>query len=162
MIYCPDLLPPAFTRLPAVETPLRLVTENALANHCAQQFGRLKNLTLFIFRQRFVKVLDDVTTDVETDDIKRSEGSALRSAHSLTGNLVNLFNRVTIVQHGLNRDHGAKGANAIGDKVWPVFSGNNTFTESLIEKAIEEARHFRLGPLGANYFDEMQVTGRIK
>src|SRR6185295_17215878 len=155
MIYCPDLFPPALTRLPLVEATLRLVTEKTFTDHCAEKFGSCKSLALFIFWQRFVKVLDDMTTDVEADEIKRAERSAFRSAHGLARDLVNLFNRVAIVQHGLNRDHRAKRANAIGDKIWTILCGDNTFSESLIEKAIEEARNFRLSPFGANYFDEM-------
>ena len=54
MIYCPDLFPPTLTRLPPVEATLRLVTENTLTNHCAQEFGSRKNLALFIFWQRLV------------------------------------------------------------------------------------------------------------
>src|SRR6476660_4088014 len=136
MIYCPDLFLPVLTRLPLVKATLRLVTEKTLTNHCAQKFGSRKNLALFVFWQRFVKVLDDVTTNVEADEIERAEGSALRPAHGLTRDLVNLFNRVAIVQHGLNRDHRAKRANAIRDKIWTILCGDNAFSESLIEKAI--------------------------
>src|SRR6185436_3575388 len=65
LVYRPDFPLTALPGLPAVKATLCLVTENPLSDHCAQKFGGSKNLALFIFGQRLVKVLDDVTTDVE-------------------------------------------------------------------------------------------------
>src|SRR6185437_9315532 len=86
----------------------------------------------------------------------------LRTTHRLARNLVDLFDRVTIFKHGFDCHHRAKSANAIRDKVWPILRGYNTFAESLIQEAVEEAGHFRLGPLGANYFNEMKITRRVE
>src|SRR6185295_19621586 len=79
-----------------------------------------------------------------------------------TCDLIDLFDRVTIVQHRLDRNHRAECANTIGYEVWPILCGDYAFAKSLIEKAVEETRHFRLGPLSANYFDEMKVARRIE
>jgi hypothetical protein len=43
----------------------------------------------------------------------------------------------------------AERADAIGDEVWTVLCRDDAFAESLIEKAEQEARDFRLGPFGA-------------
>ena len=100
--------------------------------------------------------------DVESDEIERRNVARLGSAHGRAGHLVDLFNRVTILQHRLDREQRAEGADAIGDEVWTVLRGDHAFAESLIEKAKQEARDFRLGPFGANHFDQMQVTRRIE
>src|SRR2546430_16591942 len=126
MIDNPDFLLTAFARLPAVETALRFITENSATDHRTQKFRRLKDLAFLIINQRFVKVLHHVTKDIESYQIKRTEGSTLRTAHDLSRDLVYLFNRIAIFEHRLDRDHGAKGADAISDKVWPVLRGHNS------------------------------------
>ena len=67
----------AFAFLLLVEAGFGLVAEQAALDHLVEHFGRDKHLALFVFRQRFVKVLDDVGKDVESDEIKSSEGGRL-------------------------------------------------------------------------------------
>ena len=86
----------------------------------------------------------------------------LGTAHGRPGDLVDFFDRVTVFEHRLDGEQRAEGADAIGDEVRTVLRRHHAFAQSLIEKAKQEARDFRLGPFGANHFDQMQVTRRVE
>jgi hypothetical protein len=78
--------------------------------------------------------------DVETDQIKRTEGRRLRTTDRRARHLVDFFDRVTVLEHRLDRKQRAEGADPIGDEVRTIFRGHDAFAETLIEKAVEEAR----------------------
>ena len=100
--------------------------------------------------------------DVQADQIKGAERRTLRTANRGTGYLVNFFNRVVIGKHRLNRNHCTVSSDAISDEVRAVLSRHHTFAKTLIEEPERETRNLRLGPRRANYFDQVQVAGRIK
>src|SRR6185369_5886031 len=79
-----------------------------------------------------------------------------------TSHLVDFFDRVAVVEHRLDREERAERADAIRDEVWTILRRHDALAESLIEKPVNEARDLRLGPFGANDFDEVQVTRRIE
>ena len=145
-----------------IEAAFGLVAQQSALDHLRQELRHDEHFALFIFGKRFVQVLDDVSEDVEADEIKRAERRALRPAHCRAGDLVDFFDRVTILEHRLDREQRAERADAIGDEVRPVLRRHHAFAESLIEKAEQEAGDFRLGPFGANDFDEVQVARRIE
>mgnify|MGYP003693588009 CR=1 FL=1 len=47
-------------------------------------------------------------------------------------------------------------------KLGRSFAGTTPLPRRPIEKTVEKARDFRLGPFGANYFDEVEVTWRVE
>ena len=100
--------------------------------------------------------------NIEADEIESTECCRLRAPDSWAGNLVDFLDGVSVVEHRLDRVKRAEGSDAIGNKIGPVFRCDYTFAQSLIEKAKQKAGDFRLRPLGAYYFDEMQVARWIK
>ena len=85
-----------------------------------------------------------------------------RTTHCRSRHLVDFFDRVAVLEHRLDREECAESSDAIGDEVWTILGGHDTFAETLIEKAVKEAGDFRLGPLSANDFDEMQIAWWIE
>ena len=131
-------------------------------NHVCEKDRRAEDLALFVFRKRFVKILDDVAEDIQADEIERAEGRGLRTPDNLPRHLVNFLNRIVIFQHRLDRVECAERADAIGDEVRTVFSGHDTFAETLIQEACDLASDFGLRPFGADDLDQMQVARRIE
>jgi len=117
---------------------------------------------LFVFRESFAEIFNDVREDVETDDVEGTEGRAFWTAYGRPSHFIDFFDRVTVVEHGLDRIERAEGTDTIGDEVWTILCGDDAFAEALIEKAVKEAGDFGLGPFSANNFDEVQVTRRIE
>ena len=120
------------------------------------------NFALFVFRKIFVKVLDDVGKDVQSDQIEGPERGALRTADCRAGHLIDLFDQVTVVEHRPDRVERAERADAIRDEVGSILCGHDAFAQSLIEEAVEKTRHFRLCPFRPNDFDEMEITRRVE
>src|SRR5204862_5674153 len=100
--------------------------------------------------------------DVQANQIKGAKGCALRAAGGGPGDLVYFFDGVAVVEHRLDRVERAESADPVGDKVWPIFRGHDAFAEALVEKAVKETGDFGLGPLGANYLDQVKVTRWIE
>ena len=73
-------------------------------------------------------------SDVEADKIGCSKGSRRRMAYGLAGHLVDLGRCKAHIDHLVDRRHHPKNANAVGDKIWSIFGGDNAFSQTLIQK----------------------------
>src|SRR6476646_3842812 len=109
-----------------------------------------------------MQVLDHMRENVEAYNIESAEGCALWATDGRTSDFVDLFDRITVFQHCLDRMHCPKSADPIGDKVWSILSRHDTLSQALVQKAEHETRHFGLCPLSANDLDEVQVTWGVE
>ena len=109
-----------------------------------------------------MQVLHDVSKYVEAYEIEGAKGRSLWPADGGPRDLVDLFDRVDVVEHCANRMQRAESADAIRNKVRPILRDNNSLAESFIEKAKHRTGDFRLGPFGPNQLDQMHVSRRIE
>ena len=158
----PNLGLAALTFLSPVKTATRFITQNAALNHLGEHFRNDKRLAFFIVRECFVKILNDVREDVQTDQIESAERCTLWSTYRWSSDLIDLFYCVSIVEHCADGMERAESPYSVGNEVRTIFRRHNALAESLIEKPKKEARHFRLGPFGPDYLHEMKVTRWIE
>ena len=109
-----------------------------------------------------MQVLHDVSKYVEAYEIEGAKGRSLWPADGGPRDLVDLFDRVDVVEHCANRMQRAESADAIRNKVRPILRHDDAFAEAFIEKAEHRTRNFWFGPFGANQFDEVHVARRIE
>src|SRR5262249_28047571 len=144
--------------LALVKTGFGFVAKQACLNHAGEEVWRFENFAFRIVRKRFVEVLDHVREHIQANQIESTKSRALGPAGCRSGDLVYFFDGVAVVQHRLERHHRAVCSDTIGDEVRTILCRHYAFAQTLIQKPKGEARNFRLGPLSANYLDQVQVT----
>ena len=87
----PNLAPVAFDLFSLIETRLRLIAEQAAFDHLGDELRQDEDLTLGIVRQIFVQVLDHVSKNIQTDQVKGAKGRSLWSPDSRSRNFVDFF-----------------------------------------------------------------------
>ena len=115
-----------------IEAGLRLVAEKSAFDHLRDELRHDEHLALRIIRKIFAQVLYHVSKHVETDEIEGAKCRGLRAPDCRSRDLVDLFNRIAIVEHRANRHERAERADAIRDKVRPILRHHHAFAEPFI------------------------------
>src|SRR5947199_5937545 len=115
----PNLSLVAFTLLTLIEAALSFVAENSALDHLRDELRHHERLVLRIVGKIFVQVLDDVCEHIEADEIECAKRRRLRPTGGGPGDLVYLFDRVSVVQHRAHRYQRTMSADAIRDKIRP-------------------------------------------
>src|SRR5262249_31863728 len=109
----------------------------------------------FIMGSGFVDIFDDVNEDVESNNVGSAEGRGLGPADGGARAGVDFFDgHIERLHQAQGVEHG-KSADAICDKVWSVFRGNDTLAEAVITKFGESGKNFRKSFGAGNNFDQL-------
>ena len=74
-----------------------------------------------------MQVPNHVREHIETDQIKSAECCRLGTADRRTGDLVNFFDRITVVEHRAHGNERAERADPIRDEVWTILRDDYAF-----------------------------------
>ncbi len=131
-----------------------------------QQFfddGRqLEHFARFIAGNIFVKIANNVSENIDANNIRGSERGGFRPADSGTGTRVHFFDGHAKFGHHAQRVEHGKSADAIGNKIWRVFRDHDAFAERAIAKFAERLQNFRRGGFAGNQFHQFHVARRIE
>src|SRR5580765_7731168 len=83
-------------------------------------------------------------------------------ADGLARHLVDLGRRKSHRDHFMNGRHHPKNADAVGDKIWPVFRRDDALAQPLIEETGYFARDLAACFAAGDDLDELHIARRVK
>ena len=92
------------------------------------------HVPLRVFGHGFVKVLCDMGEDVESDEVKGAERGALWVTHRGPGHFVDFLDRITLVDHRVERNKRAIGPHPVGDKIRTILRRDDALAKPLVEE----------------------------
>src|SRR5271169_10214 len=143
-----------------VEAALGFVAEPLAVNHLDEKRGELQIAALVLYVGG--RVANDVSEDVEADEVSEAERGHLGPADGGAGQGIDFFDAEVHLLHDAHDVQRGEGTNAIGDKVGRVLRVYHALAEVEIAEVGDGLHRRQVGVGGRDDFEQPHVTRRIE
>ena len=115
-----------------------------------------------VIGDRMIKVARDADGDIKSDKIIQAECRCLRASDKRSGNRVDFFHGIAVIEGVICRLHAGHRHESIADEIGSILAEYGTFTQGLGAKAHHEIDDFGIGAGVGDDLQKAQVARRIE
>ena len=157
----PDFLLGTFAHA-LVKTLPALFAQPAALHQLLQKRLQHEAVAPRIVRRHVVQVARDQRPDIQTHNVEQPVTGALGQANGRSGQRVDFFNGVAVLDGDFVNRRAEERADAVGDEVGRILARHHAFTQPPVAEITHEVQHRGQRFRARNHFEQMQIARRVE